>query len=152
MAITPSPYQEAADALKLIIDAEWATESWTAIQDNLHPAIGQEGTRIGIAPEEETPRSGNMYMTDIVITVKFYRRWDAEVDYTKKIDPREITGHAERFRRALRNSSDPMTDNVWYFNLIRIRYPNDPTGNKTRFEADILAYGSNTALIETVSP
>lgn len=144
-----SPYAEAAEALKAIIDAEWLPEGWTAIHDNLHPAVGQEGTRIGIAPEEETPRAGNMLLSDIVITVKFYRRWDPDVDYTKKVDPHDITAHAERFRQALRAYNGPGTGNVWYMNLMRIRYPNDPVGNKTRFEADIVAYGNNTALVET---
>lgn len=147
--MSTSPYAEAAEALKAIIDAEWSAEGWTALHDNLHPAQGDQGVRIGIAPEEETPRAGNMVMTDIIITVKFYTRWDADVDYTKKVDPRVIAAHAERFRAAIRNASEPGTAGVWYFNLMRIRYPNDPTGNKTRFEADMVAYGTNTALIET---
>jgi hypothetical protein len=146
-----SPYAQAADALKVIIDAEFAPEAWTAIHDNLHPGVGSNGLRIGIAPEEETARAGNMIMNDIVITVKFYRRWAEDVDINKKIDPRPTTEYAERFRQALRRASDPRTDSVWYFNLTRIRYPNDPTGNKTRFEADLVAYGSNSALIETTS-
>jgi hypothetical protein len=149
MAHTPSPYAEAADAIKTIIDACYATEGWTALHDNLHPAIGQNGVRIGIAPDEEAPRAGNMIQNDISITVKMYRRWDADVDIDKKVDPREITGYAERFREALREYNGPNTGNVWYFNLIRIRYPNDPVGNKSRFEADLVAYGNNTALIET---
>lgn len=145
-----SPYAEAANAIKTIIDAEWTPEGWVAIHDNLHPAIGREGVRIGIAPEEEAARSGNMIQNDIVITVKFYTRWDDEVDYTKKVDPRIIAEHAERFRQALQDYNGPHTSNVWYFNLLRIRYPNDPVGNKTRFEADMVAYGNNTALLETV--
>lgn len=144
-----SPYAEAAEFLKALIDDEWSVEGWTAIHDNLHPAIGQEGTRIGIAPEEETPRAGNMLFNDIVITVKFYRRWDPDVDYTKKVDPHDIAAHAERFRRAVKAAGDPRTGAVWYFNITRIRYPNDPVGNKTRFEADIVAYGNNSALVET---
>lgn len=145
-----SPYAQAANALKTIIDAEWAAEGWTAIHDNLHPAIGQEGVRIGIAPEEEAARSGNYVQNDITITVKFYLRWDADVDYTKRIDPRTISEHALRFREACRRASDPNTAKLWYFNVQRIRYPNDPVGNKTRFEADIVAYGSNPSFVETV--
>lgn len=146
----PSPYAEAAEALKSIIDAEWTAEGWAAIHDNLHPAIGREGVRIGIAPEEEAADPGRMIQNNISITVKFYTRWDDEVDYTKKVDPRIIAAHAERFREALRQYNGPYTGNMWYFNLMRIRYPNDPVGNKTRFEADIVAYGNNTALVETV--
>jgi len=145
----PSPYSQAADAIKLIIDTEWAVEGWTAIHDNLHPAVGQEGTRIGISPEDETPRPNNMIQNDIAITVKFYRRWDADVDETKKVDPRLISEHAFRFQEALRTATTSSTGAVWYFNLVRLRYPNDPTGNKTRFEADLVAYGNNPALLET---
>lgn len=145
----PSPYAQAADALKAIIDAEWSAEGWTAIHDNLHPAVGDSGTRIGIAPEEETPAAGNMIQNNIAITVKFYRRYDIDVDYDKKVDPRPITEHAERFRNAVRQAAAPNTDSVWYFNIIRIRYPNDPVGNKSRFEVDIVAYGTNSGLVET---
>jgi hypothetical protein len=144
-----TPYEQVADALKTIIDAEWTAEGWTAIHDNLHPAVGQEGTRIGISPEEETPAAGNMYQNNISVTVKFYRRWDADVDVTKKVDPRLISQHAFRFQKAMLAYRGPNTGGAWYFNLMRIRYPNDPTGNKTRFEADIVAYGNNPALIET---
>ncbi len=147
--MSTSPYAEVADVLKTIIDAEWSVEGWTAIHDNLHAGIGLEGTRIGIAPEDETPRGGRMVQTDIAITVKFYRRWDDTVNYTKKVDPRQIAEHAERFRKAIREYSGPHSGKVWYFNLVRLRYPNDPTGNKTRFEADLVAYGNNTALLET---
>jgi hypothetical protein len=149
MAHTPSPYAEVADVLKTIIDSEYSVEGYTAIHDNLHPGMGQSGVRIGIAPDEEAARSGNMLQNDISITVKFFRRWNGDVDIDKKVDPREIAGFAERFREAIREYNYPSTGNVWYFNLIRIRYPNDPTGNKTRFEADIVAYGNNTALVET---
>lgn len=148
MTVT-APYSQIADALKAIIDAEFAAESYTAIHDNLHPAVGSEGTRIGIAPEEETPRVGNMLQQDTAITVKFYRRWDPDVDPLKKVDPRPITVFAERFRRAIQAAQTPGNNRVWYFNLVRVRYPNDPVGNKTRFEADLVAYGNNSALVET---
>lgn len=146
-----SPYAQAADALKLIIDTEFATEGYAAIHDNLHPAVGQEGTRIGIAPESEEARPGRAIQNDMSITVKFYRRWDAQVDENKKVDPRPISEFAERFRQAVRGNDRIGTDSAWYFNLLRIRYPNDPTGNKTRFEADLVAYGTNSALTETTS-
>ena len=147
-----SAYSQAAEALKAIIDAEYAPEAYTAIHDNLHPAVGREGTRIGIAPEAQEAQSGNMYQQNIVITVKFYRRWDDAVDETKKVDPRPITEFAERFQNAVRATRGQIgTDSSWYFNVVRIRYPNDPTGNKSRFEADLVAYGSNPTLVETAS-
>lgn len=144
-----SPYEEVANALKTIIDTEFSAEGYTALHDNLHPAVGEEGTRIGIAPEEETPRADNMLMNDTSVTVKFYRRWSADVDPSKKVDPRVIAGFAERLRNAVRTASITSSGGFWYFNVVRVRYPNDPTGNKTRFEADIVAYGNNSALIET---
>jgi hypothetical protein len=145
----PSPYTQVADAVKAIIDAEYLPEGYTAIHDNLHPAVGAEGTRVGIAPEEEAPRGGNMIQNEIAVTVKFYRRWDPDVDPTKKVDPRPITEFAERFRNAVRVANAGGSDSFWYFNVVRIRYPNDPVGNKTRFEADLVAFGTNSALSET---
>ena len=145
----PSPYAEAAAALETIINAEFAPEGRTAAHDNLHPAVGDQGLRIGIAPEDETAMPGNMVVNTIGITVKFYNRWDAEVDQYKRVDPRPITEYADRFRQAVRRHNGVSTGKLWYFNLTRIRYPNDPTGNKTRFEADIVAFGNNTGLVET---
>jgi hypothetical protein len=149
MAHTPSPYAEVADAVAGILDAEFAPEGMTTLHDNLHPAVGAEGSRMGVSIEDETPRAGNMIQNDIAVTVKFYRRWDPDVDIHKKVDPRIIAGFAERFRNAIREYQAPGTNKVWYFNLVRIRYPNDPVGNKSRFEADLVAYGSNSALVET---
>jgi hypothetical protein len=144
-----SPYAEAADALKLIIDDEFTVEGYKAIHDNLHPAVGQEGTRIGIAPDAETPMAQNMVVQDIIILVKFYARWNAEVDPNTRVDPKKIAVFAERFRRALADANF-MGNKVWWWNLVNVTYPNDPTGNKTRFEARIVAKGQNSGLLETV--
>lgn len=145
-----SAYSQAAEALATIINAEFLPEGWAAIHDNLHPAVGDKGTRIGIAPEEQAAHAGNVNQQDIAITVKFYKRWDAQVDQNKRVDPRPIAALAERFQNAVRLAAGPNTSSVWYFNVMRVRFPNDPTGNKTRFEADIVAYGSNPSFVESV--
>lgn len=144
-----SPYTQVANAIAAILDAEFAPENMVTLHDNLHPGVGSEGARMGVSIEEETPRAGNMIMNDISVTVKFYRRWDPDVDIYKKVDPRIISQFAERFRQAVYNYNHTGTDEFWYFNVVRVRYPNDPVGNKSRFEADIVAYGSNSALVET---
>lgn len=144
-----SPYREIADALYTIITDEWSTEGFRVLHDRLHPSVGAEGTRIGISIDEEVPASGNMLQNNTSVLVQFYRRWDPDVDPSKRVDPRIIADDAERFRRALRSYSYNSTGTSWFFNLTGIAYPNDPVGNKTRFEARLVAHGNNSALIET---
>ena len=42
------------------------------------------------------------------------------------------------------------TTTLWYMTVTSVDYPKDPTGNKSRFEATVRAYGQNTALTETI--
>jgi hypothetical protein len=144
-----SPYRQIADALETIINAEYAPEGYKAIHDRLHPSVGREGTRIGISLDEERTAPGRGVQMNTAVLVQFYRRWDPDVDPTKKVDPRVIADFAERFRVAVRTHDFASSGSAWYFNLDAITYPNDPVGNKTRFEARLTAFGNNTALVET---
>ena len=143
------PYSEAANALFDIITDEFAPEGFRVLHDNLHPAVGAEGTRIGIAPEAEVPVTTNLIVNDIRIVVKFHGRFNGEVDPNMRVDPRKVTNYAERFRRAIQRANSLGTQGVWFWNLVSVQYPDDPTGNKTRFWATIVAKGQNSALVET---
>lgn len=143
------PYTLAADSLKSILEAEFAPEGFRVLHDNLHPAVGIEGTRIGISPESEIPRAGNFLMNDIRINVKFHGRFAGDIDPESRVDPRKVTNFAERFRRAVQASNGIGNQHVWYWNITSVTYPDDPTGNKTRFHATVLAEGQNSGLVET---
>lgn len=146
-----SAYNTMADQLKVIIDAEFADLGITAEHDNLHESLGRDRREIGIAPIEEAPPLGNGVALQVLAEVRFYDFWKQEITPTTSVDPRIVAEYAERFRRACREAiyTDPTSGSMWYFDVTRITYPNDPTGNKTRFVATVRAYGNNSALVET---
>lgn len=146
-----SPFETAATAIKAVIDAEFEPEGFTAIFDNLHESLGRDRVDIGIAPVEDGEMSGNALVQETWIEVKFYDLWTEEIDPETLVDPTRITRFAERFRNALRRTkaADPATEEVWFFAVRRVQYPNDPTGNKSRFVATIRAVGGNAGLTET---
>lgn len=148
-----SPYEAAATAIKAAIDAEFAPEQIVAIHDNLHESLGIKRVSVGIAPIEDTVMGNNNVVQETMVEVRFYDLWDPEINPDQSVNPFKITAYAERFRNAIRrlSATTPGTGQVWYFDVRRIAYPNDPTGNKTRFHATIRAYGNNSGLVETTS-
>lgn len=149
--LASSPYDAVAAALQAIIASEYAAEGYTAIRDNIHESLGRDRVDIGIAPVEDSLRTGNAVVQETYVEVRFYDLWTDEITPETVIDPTRITAYAERFRDACRrsNATDPGTGQVWYFSVLRITYPNDPTGNKSRFHATVRAYGNNSSLVET---
>jgi hypothetical protein len=146
-----SPYEVVATALKTVIDIEFALEGIVAIHDNLHEAIGRRRIAVGIAPEEDIVNGGNALVQETWVQVKFYDLWDPKVDPEQSVNPLKITAYAERLRDALRTASVTASGQMWFFDVRRVRYPDDPTGNKTRFVASIRAYGNNSNLVETTA-
>lgn len=146
-----SPFATIAAGIKDAFEAEFAPEQLTMRYDNLHGANGQKRVEVGIAPAEDVPNARNMVALESYVEVKFYDIYKDSRSPDTQVDPRKITEYAERFRRCLQNAGvrDVATSDVWYFDVMRIRYPNDPTGNKTRFVATIRAFGNNSGLVET---
>jgi hypothetical protein len=152
MAIV-DPYEVAATAIKVIIDAEFEPDGYTAIHDKLHEALGTRRTEIGIAPADEgwQRHPNNANVRETFIEVRFFDRWDKEIDPAQTVNPFRITNYAARFEEAVQRASAnmPGTGDVWYFDVLSIGFPDDPTGNKTRFEAQIRVHGNNHGLIES---
>lgn len=151
MTVT-SPYERAANVLKTVIDTEWATEGLVAEHDNLHESLGYEGARVGIAPTFEEGQPGADIVQNVYLDVKFFDAWIKEVNQEESVDPRVIARHAERFRRACLAAHPTLVapdHHLWFFNVESIEYPDDPTGNKSRFLAHVCAYSDNAALVET---
>lgn len=147
----PSAFETVATAIIGVFNTEFAAEGFTAILDNIHESLGRYRTDIGIAPTEDVPMQGNELVQETWIEVRFFDLWTDEIDPTTLVDPTRITDFAERFRRAVQSYgvTMPGTNDLWYFQVLRIRYPDDPTGNKSRFVATIRARGDNHALLET---
>lgn len=147
-----SPYVEAANALAAIIDAEFTDLAVVTQHDNLHESLGYMGTVAGVAPEYERPQGNDAVVNEIYLKVKFYGMFIKDVDNQQTVDPRVAATWAERFRRAVQahNQAATGTTTLWYMSVTSVDYPKDPTGNKSRFEATVRAYGQNTALTETI--
>lgn len=146
-----SAFERVATSVKAVFDAEFATEQFRMQFDNLHEAVGRDRVAVGIAPVEDRANARTRIMQEAWLEVKFYGLWDDTIAPDTVINPFKITAYAERLRDALRRSqaTDPGTGQVWFFDVDRTQYPNDPTGNKSRFVMTIRAFGNNANLTET---
>lgn len=145
---TTAPETQARQALITLLTSAFAAEGFSVSSDYLHASIGADGTKIGVSPLRSNPGNRDNNVLEMQIFVQFYGKYKLMVDPKQKVDPSAIEGYAERFREALR-TADPKTGSVWYYQLTSVNYPLDPTDNKTRFEATVVARGNNTALLET---
>lgn len=143
-----APETEARQHIKTILETEFAGDGFLVQDDRLDESLGLQGGRIGTSPVVSRPWTRNENVLAMEILVQFYGKWRNKVDPNMKVDPAIIETYAERFRSAIRGN-DPKTSGVWYFQVSQVNFVNDPTGNKTRFEATVMAIGTNTALLET---
>lgn len=134
-----------------LLNTTFAAEGLTALDDKLYPSLGYEGPTAGVFPIRETPMPQNRLVDSIEVGIQVYNVWEKDVDDYQTVDPTLIEGWAGRFKQALRGQMTPATDKVWYFELVGLDYPDDPTGNKTRFEAVVRAFGQNPTLSETTA-
>jgi hypothetical protein len=144
------PYTSAANAIAGIITAEFAPELIVPTHDKIHESLGTEGIEVGIEPMRWGRQARNANVKDTFLLVRFYDMWEKHIDPTQQVDPRRITAFADRFERRLESTQATVKgDNVtWYFEVTGVEFPDDPTGNKTRFVATIKAVGDNAALIQ----
>lgn len=146
-----SAFETVATAVKEAFETEFAVEGFKMQFDNIHEALGRDRVAVGIAPMEERANLGNRIVSEHWMEVRFFGLWTDEITPETVVNPFKVTGYADRFKRALHvlDRQEPGTDLVWYFDVDRVTYPNDPTGNKSRFVAVIRAFGNNSNLLET---
>jgi hypothetical protein len=146
-----SPYATIANAVRLAFEDEFAAEGLKLRNDQLHPSLGRERVDCGIYPVESLPMPNNHAVMQHIVEVQVFDIWRKSQSPDTIVNPSKITEWSERFQRALAEfgARDPGTGAVWYFDVTRVRYPKDPTGNNTRFVATIRAFGDNVALSET---
>lgn len=147
--VNPAPETQARKGLIKLLKTEFAVEKIPVKGDKLHGSIGFEGAQIGVYPVRTSPWARDQLVADMEIAVQFFGKYDLKVDPLQVVDPTKIESFAERFRGALQEGVSGRNAEVWYFNLVRLVYPPDPTGNITRFVATLVAYGNNSALLET---
>lgn len=147
-----APETEARNALIDLLETEFSSDGFAVQDDKLHESVGFDGTLLGVYPERSVAGPGNRFVNDMELKVQFFGAYDKQVDPFQAVSPSIIEDFAHRFKRALHDSSpDPNTGKVWFFVLDRIEFPDDPTGNKTRFVATLKARGNNPALLETTA-
>jgi hypothetical protein len=142
-------YATAAFALETIIKTEFMAEGFTVVHDRLHNSLGWKGTIIGLSPEVWRPNARNRLVRETRILVQFYDKYEKElIDPAEHVDPRRITGFAERFEQAVQRQQASVagTPEVWYFDVDEVAFPNDPHDNKTRFHAVVLVRGQNSGI------
>lgn len=144
----PSPYEEAATGVKTVFDTEFAVEQFTAIHDCLHESLGRERVDVGISPERTNNSVGSEVMNEIYLLLQFYGLWTQEISPTTAVNPFTVASYAHRLQVALETAQDTRigTSAVWFYKVTGVDFPRDPTGNKTRFEMRILAYGDAPGL------
>lgn len=148
-----SPFETAATVIMQVFDNEFDPEGFKMIPDKLHEALGRNRVAAGIAPVEDVTSSDNANVQETFIEVRLYDLWTDEIDPETQVNPFRITAFAERLRNALRvtKATDVGTGDVWFFDVRRTQYPDDPTGNKSRFHMTIRAFGNNATLVETTA-
>lgn len=145
----PSNYALAAAALETIINTTFTPEGIVAIHDKPHEALGSAGAVIGIFPTYDQPNSRVGVAEEAYVEIRYYDLWDKRIDPRQALDPRIITEKAFRLKRAIKTANVHLGSNMWFFNVERTDYPDDPTGNKTRFHMLVKAWGNNPSLAET---
>lgn len=144
------PYTTVANAIETVLKSEFAVEGFPVLHDHIHESVGHKGTRIGISPIDQVPQASNMNVMDTEVLIRFYGKYDKSVvDPDQRVDPRKITGYAHRLRSVLERVDIASSGNFWYLNVMETSYPEDPMGNKTRFEMRVRAKGANAGLVET---
>lgn len=144
-----STFNDIATVVKTAFETEFAVEGFKLSFDHLHEAMGRDRVAVGIAPVEERASASRRVIAEHTLEVRFFDLWTDEVRPDTIVNPSKITAYAERFKRCLLAVNSPGTQMSWFFDVERIQFPNDPTGNKTRFIATIRAVGNNSSIVET---
>jgi hypothetical protein len=134
------------DRVKEIVEATFVAADWTVEYDKLPRAAGHEGTdRLAVYPEAEREKPGQVEVLIAPVVLQIYPAYVADIDEHQQVDPRIIVRVGEELRDAFQNASGGVSSDLWFLRLLRIEYPDDPTGNRSRLEAYIEGYGNNSA-------
>lgn len=142
--MTP-PETALSQRVKSIFATTFAAEGWTLADDKLLRAAGKDGTAAAVSPVLATERSNRVQELVVTVTVQLYLAFDPDPNENYVVDPNVIIGYADRLRRAMQSNSTGTTDDLWFLRLTNVSYPDDPTGNKSRFEATIEGHCLNPA-------
>lgn len=131
--------------LVTILTNEFGGDGLKVYSDKLTRALGDDGHYAGVSPNSSQEATNDVLTLNMEFLVQVYRRYDPQIDYKQRVDPTTIESWADRFRVACKTQDDINQPEAWYFRIVRIDFPDDPTGNKTRFVATIRCFGNNTS-------
>lgn len=140
-----SPATTARSTLMSILETEFGSDNFAVRADRLDNSLGFDGAVIGVSPVREVVNATNRTELQTTLQVQLFGAWSQETDPYEIVDPTAVEGWADRLRRAIGAYQQTGTTDVWWFQLDRIEYSDDPTGNCTRFTATIMARGQNPA-------
>lgn len=136
-----------------IVQTEFAPEAIPVRSDKLHDSVGHDGSVAAVYPDAEAAGESGIHQ-NILVYVQVYGRYDLEIDPNQTVDPAKIEGWSWRLQRRIQQTPDlgqiDTNSQLWYFNVVAINYPDDPTGNKTRFIMALEGYSPLGSLVETV--
>ena len=144
---TTSIEGEAQAVILGMLESIFSEEEFNIAKGRLNRSLGDDGTYIGVSPEGWRHSASTQLYVEVPILVQFYGAYEKVVDRKRVIDSTPVEEYAERFRNGIVGVHDnPHTSKAWYFLVERMSYPPDPLGNLTRWEAQVVARGENTAI------
>lgn len=143
-----APATLARERVKAIVEAEFSAENVTVESDKIPRAAARDGrTRVACSPNFEAEIAGRVNELEVDLLLQYYLPFTADPDENIVVDPAAIEAVADRLRRAFQTQSNGIVSDLWFLRLRRIEYLDDPTGNKTRLEAQITAWCENPAAL-----
>lgn len=135
--------------IKAIVEAEFNAPplDLTVEDDRLADSLGRDGApRAACSPIRAVEDPKNVKVLIVEATLQIFLAWDAIIDEEQSVDPSAIEDVAGRLRAAFGPEQfNGGSDDLWFLRIRRIEYPNDPTGNKTRLEAEVVGKATNQA-------
>lgn len=151
MTEVTAPETALRERLIEVFNEEFETEGVVFGDDKIHDSLGQTGPVGGVYPSTAAEGFEQGLLQDTIVIVQLFNRWDREIDPKQAVSPGVIEEWAERLRRACRADElgTPGDEHLWYYRVLRIEYPPDPSGNITRLLATVQASSQNAGLTET---
>lgn len=133
-----------------LLETEFASDGLEVRSDKLNDSLGLNGNIAGVYPGTAIGKRGQEIVQETAVFIQIFRKWDKEVNPNQTVDPADIEEWAERLRRAARVDNETGGGaQLWFYEIQKIEYPPDPTGNVTRLLATVLARSQNSSVVET---
>lgn len=153
MTVT-APETKLRTRLLSILAVEFTTEAVDWRDDKIHDSLGWDSGPVGgCYPNQAGESFGQGLVQDTLVTVQLFNSWKREINPNETVSPATIEEWGERIRRACKADKNGIAGGVdahmWYYRVLRIEYPDDPSGNKTRLLATVQASSQNAGLVES---